>query len=417
MFYTGVMHFYRFTLSGERGTRNALNGPFLRDYFDSVLATRGWDDGDTFITSYIAHPMEGAIFGYIQQHNDPRYRTVEWGSGRDYWISRLRALAFSAALSTQWTLGPFSENSLGNVNLHDSPGFVDLVATPALGIPWMMGEDILDRYVVFPVEKRTANRAVLLLVRLLNPSRSWANLMAFKEPWYRETRPGFFRENYVQRKKLLKESKDGISGSPFDDYDRGSQTPSELPSPYPLEAPIELMTSTHYESFLGGGSCIGGGGSGAARVSPAFQVVAEVSGCLVINMPKGQSGDSLMYVVGPRWTPRAAHRISPYGQVLLGGRRITHETEDLAKRSQLFKVWNDGTYPHYPFRSDYSTERQANAFALAAGGGFDLRVYPALAWRVANLEYTHTWVPQVDQIGASQGIRVTTGLVLRIGTW
>jgi len=49
---------------------------------------RGWDDGDAFMTSYVAHPFEGAIFGYIEQQNDPRYRNVMWGDGRKYWIAR-----------------------------------------------------------------------------------------------------------------------------------------------------------------------------------------------------------------------------------------------------------------------------------------------------------------------------------------
>src|SRR5258707_11549652 len=55
------------------------------------------------------------------------------------------------------------------------------------------------------------------------------------------------------------------------------------------------MASAHYETLLGGGSCIGGGGSGALRIRPSWQIVSEVSGCLVINMPKNESGDSEMY--------------------------------------------------------------------------------------------------------------------------
>jgi len=91
------------------------------------------------------------------------------------------------------------------------------------------------------------------------------------------------------------------------------------------------MASAHYESFLGGGSCIGGGGTGALRIRPSWQIVSEVSGCLVINMPKNESGDSEMYSAEIRWTPRASQRISPYGQVLIGGRRITHEIDDPEK--------------------------------------------------------------------------------------
>ena len=411
--YTGVMHSFRFAT--EAGTRDALHGPWFNDWMASVSEIRGWDDGDPFITNYVAHSMEGAIFGFIQQNNDPTYRQVEWGSGRDYWISRLRALSFSAVMSTQWKIGPASEASWGNVQLHESAGFTDLVNTPTLGVCIMMGEDITDRYVITALENRTSNRLLLVLARsFLNPSRAFSNLMAFKEPWYRATRAGLFRENYTLRKKLLEEHRAG-DAKPFEFV----KTSEESKGPFPLEAPIELMASTHYESFLGGGSCIGGGGTGAFRISPSWQIVGEVTGCLVINMPKNESGDSEMYSGGARWTPRASARISPYAQVLVGGRRITHEIDDTVKREQLRAAWSDGngTLPHYPMRSNWSTEHQANGFAIAMGGGLDFVINCALAWRVGNLEYTHTWIPDVDQIHASDGVRFTSGLTLRIGTW
>ena len=109
LFFTGFMHAYR--LASESQTRDALNGHWWRNYRRSIGELRGWDDGDKFMTTYVAHPFEGAIFGYIAQQNDPRYSRVMWGDGRKYWIARLRTLAFSTAMSTQWTLGPASEAS------------------------------------------------------------------------------------------------------------------------------------------------------------------------------------------------------------------------------------------------------------------------------------------------------------------
>jgi hypothetical protein len=411
--YTGVMHAFRFAT--EPGTRDTLNGPWFNDWMASVSELRGWDDGDPFITNYVAHSMEGSIFGFIQQNNDPRYRDVVWGSGRAYWISRLRALSFSAVMSTQWKMGLASEASLGNVQLHESSGFADFANTPTIGICEMMGEDIADRYVITALENRTSNRVVLMLARsFLNPSRAFANMMEFKEPWYRRTRVGLFRENHVLRKELLDEYRSGGT-KPFEFVKNTSEDVRQ----FPLEAPIELMVSTQYESFLGGGSCIGGGGTGAFRISPSWQVVGEFTGCLVINMPRNESGDSEMYSGGIRWTPRASKRVSPYAQVLVGGRRITHEIDDPQKEQELIDAWNDGsgTLPHYPKRSDWSVEHQANGFAVALGGGVDLVVNRALAWRIGNLEYTHSWLHEVDQIHASEGVRFTSGLTLRIGTW
>ena len=163
-----------------------------------------------------------------------------------------------------------------------------------------------------------------------NPTRTFANLMAFKQPWHRETRPGIFGENHVRRKELVQEYKEGITGAPYGPHtaDERALMNKDVERPPSMEAAIELNAYSVYESFLGGGSCIGAGGQGAVRVNPALQIVSEVNGCLVVNMPKNQSGDSTMFAVGPRWTPRAAHRFSPFAEVMFGGRRITHEIDD-----------------------------------------------------------------------------------------
>jgi hypothetical protein len=414
-FFTGFMHGYR--LATEAQTRDALNGHWWRNYRQSIGELRGWDDGDTFMTSYVAHPFEGAIFGYIEQQNDPRYSRVMWGDGRKYWISRLRAMAFSAAMSTQWTLGPASEASIGNVQLRDSPGFVDLVGTPIFGTMVMIAEDVADRYLVAPLENRTANRPVLAFSRMfLSPTRSFANLMAFKYPWHREGRLGINGENNKLRKEMLRDYDDGAGPALFE-YTPPKKRSGEA-TIYPLAAPIELESSAHYETFLGGGSCIGGGGSGAVRIKPSWQLITEVSGCLVINIPHEQSGDSMLYQVGIRRTPRASRRVSPFLQMMVGGRRITHEIDDEAKRDALVKEWDEGAGPiHYPKRNDWSVENQQNGLALSAGGGVDIALGRAFAWRVGNLEYTHSWLGDVDQIHAANGLRVSSSLVLKIGTW
>jgi hypothetical protein len=413
--FTGIMHGWRFAT--ERGTRDAMRGPFFDDWMRSVGELRGWDDGDTLITSYMAHPMEGAIFGFIQQQNDPRYRAVEFGSGRAYWISRLHALAFATAMSTQWTLGPASESSLGNTNLYASPGFVDLAGTPTLGMGWMIGEDILDRYAIGWLETKTANPYLLSIVRGLgNPTRSFANMMSLRVPWHRDTRPGLWRQSHIQREEMIANGGMPPALGFADGFMQPVSKKEEDPGIYPLEAPIELMATTLYER-LGQQNCYGGGAMGAARVNPHWQIVAELSGCLITGFQKYESGDSLTYLAGPRWTPRAAKRLSPYAQLLLGGRRVTHEILNDSLRTILLGSWNSGALPHYPERSAYSVENQANGFTMAAGGGFDVRLNRALALRVADLEYTHSWLPVVDQIHAADGVRFSAGLVLRIGTW
>ncbi len=141
-----IMH--TFNLWTEAGTRDTLYGHWFQDYLRSVSELRGWSDSDRFMAPYIGHSIQGSSYGFTLRLNDPKYRNVQWGDGRDYWISVLRSMAFSAAAHAEWKTGPFSEASIGNVMLHASPGFITLVDTPTLGALAMIGEDALDRYLI-----------------------------------------------------------------------------------------------------------------------------------------------------------------------------------------------------------------------------------------------------------------------------
>ncbi len=193
--FNSLQHILRFAT--EDGTRKEIKGPFFRDWFQSVRNLRGWRDGDPFLVNYIGHPIMGAASGYIQIQNDPRGRYLEFEPTRKtYWKSRLKAMAWSAAYSTQFELGPISEASLGNVGRAPRPdgkspmAYVDLVITPTVGTLWLMGEDALDKYLIQRFENRVRNRFWRGMVRsFLNPGRSIANAMRFKGPWHRDRRP------------------------------------------------------------------------------------------------------------------------------------------------------------------------------------------------------------------------------------
>lgn len=85
---------------------------------------------------------------------------------------------------------------------------------------------------------------------------------------------GHFGNNFETRKRLIAE------------YRRTGDKPFEYVRPilsegdehmYPKEAAIESSAFLLYQSFLGGGGCIGGCGSGAARVNSRWQVIGELS--------------------------------------------------------------------------------------------------------------------------------------------
>ena len=266
------------------------------------------------------------------------------------------------------------------------------------------------------------NRPLIILARsFLNPGRTFSNLMAFKVPWQRDTRIGLFGANYELRKELVQEFKEEGGEKPFE-FVRDAYKPAgvEFKHDYPREAPIELTAFPEYESFLGGGSCIGGGGTGAARVNPKLQVVAEVNGCLIMHQPTyNMSADSLSYSGGLRWTPLASHRISPFLQMKFGGRKVTTETDDLELKKQLLDEWNNGsgTLAHYPVRSDWSAEAAVNGPMLSVGGGLDVVITRPFAWRVLNVEYSHTWINNIGGIHPQNGVLIATEAVVRIGTW
>ncbi len=185
-----IQHGY--ALGFQEKTRRALKGPFFRDYWDSVKALKGWDDGNKFFTNYIAHPMQGALTGFIYLQNQPRTKIQRFGMSKEYWHDRLIAFAWSTAWSTQWELGPISQSSIGNVGLYGGMGYVDLVITPTVGTAWLVSEEALDRYVISKWETRSWTMKVLARM-FLNPMRTIANLLRFQVPWYRERPVGFSR--------------------------------------------------------------------------------------------------------------------------------------------------------------------------------------------------------------------------------
>jgi hypothetical protein len=182
-----VEHGFRLT---QKKTRRELGGPFFKDWMDSVKGVNGWGDGDSFITNYVGHSMQGGVSGYIQIQNDPGGRQQEFGNNWAYWNSRMRALGWSALYSTQFELGPYSESAIGNVGKKKgTAGFVDLVVTPTGGMGMIVAEDWLDKCLIQKLEARTASVGRRRFYRVLfNPQRAIANVLRRKAPWHRDTR-------------------------------------------------------------------------------------------------------------------------------------------------------------------------------------------------------------------------------------
>jgi hypothetical protein len=184
----------------DHDTRNALeNGTFWGDYVYCVEHYRWWrwKDDDPFFVDYVGHPMMGAVTSSIYEQNDPKQRALMYENTRRYWMGRLRAMAYSAAYSAQWKVGPLSEASIGNTGLFyytrardgvwtNETGMQDFFITPIGGLAWNVGEDVLDRYVLKRVRHATRNKWLLLASSMSTPGKSAANVARFRAPYYRD---------------------------------------------------------------------------------------------------------------------------------------------------------------------------------------------------------------------------------------
>jgi hypothetical protein len=398
-YFSSLQHGFR--LGTEPGTRGGMKGSFVRGWGESVKSLHGWADGDPFYVNYVGHPMQGAISGYIWIYNDGAYRRAEFSRDAYYWRSRLRAAGFAALYSEQFEIGPYSEASIGKIQ-RDYPqrGFVDHVVTPTIGLGWMIAEDVVDRYVIKRIERDVEAPWVRVLLRGgLNPARSLANMMAGRPPWYRSTRPG----TLVPR-----------AGYGYED-----QPPviPEPPDPPPGVAPFEVGVTAQPEWYLATNrSCIGGSVSPALRLSARWQLVADIGGCNLLGLPELQSGDVLQYRVGPRWNSRPTRALNPHAQFLVGGIKISRDRTDPRRKQQLEQLSRENGSP-MP-RQDVFMEFDAeHRFSISAGAGVDYALNRAFALRLVSFEYRHAWLPPVGGADYSGGVRLSSGLVLRIGTW
>lgn len=186
---------------------NLAHKPFFHDWFASYggYSMHQWGDGDDFVVNYVGHTLEGAVFARSFLQNSPNSLVVI-GKNRRYWTSRAKALAWATAWSTQLEIGPISETSIGNqggytyvpncgIHLYclnnpkypkpptTNTGWTDFVATPLVGMAWILGEDTIDKYIVTPIAVNHRIFGGRILRSALEPSRGFAAIFAGKFPW------------------------------------------------------------------------------------------------------------------------------------------------------------------------------------------------------------------------------------------
>ena len=113
------------------------------------------------------------------------------------------------AYSTDQKVGPLGESALGSEGGYTYPlgcpdqcpgyrpglhkitnntGWVKFITTPVVGTMWTLAEDFLDRYVSDRIQGNYPRAVFPKILRgSLNPSRTMANGLRGRTPWYRDS--------------------------------------------------------------------------------------------------------------------------------------------------------------------------------------------------------------------------------------
>jgi hypothetical protein len=213
-FFNAVESSFRLA-SDDQIRRLVAKKPFWHDYFASMRQFNmgRWNDGDEFLVNYVGHPMQGAVSALIEVQNDPTGRQQEISATQEYWGSRFKGFLWATAYSAHSEISPLGEAGIGNeggwtyprANCHrpcpefnpktdtytNNTGWVDFIITPVVGSLWMIGEDTIDRYISDRVQGYDRGAVFPKILRgALNPSRTMANAMRLKAPWYRDFQHG-----------------------------------------------------------------------------------------------------------------------------------------------------------------------------------------------------------------------------------
>jgi hypothetical protein len=186
------------------------DGPYWHNYMASMgqWNMRRWSDGDDFLVDDIAHPMQGATSAFIEIQNSPRQRSLRIGSSREYWRSRFLGMMWATVFSTQQKIGPLGEAAVGSAGGYtyvqncaspcptyipgktkytNNTGWTDFIITPTVGTLWVMMEDFLDLKVSDRVQRGNIHALFPKILRgSLNPTRTMANALRWRAPWYRD---------------------------------------------------------------------------------------------------------------------------------------------------------------------------------------------------------------------------------------
>ena len=161
---------------------------------------------------------------------------------------------------------------------------------------------------------------------------------------------------------------------------------------------------------------MGSGVNAQLPLGNSFDAVISLTGCKLIGLPENETGDSLTYMIGARWSPKNANRMVPHVRMMVGGHKIYEERIFPELQKELKEKGEKGSYYRHIYL-DYTQNWHRNGLALSIGAGVDLGINRALGLRLASLDYMHSWLSPLNGSDFHDGIRLSTGLIVNMGSW
>ena len=163
-------------------------------------------------------------------------------------------------------------------------------------------------------------------------------------------------------------------------------TVSAAAQDYPKAEVFGGYSYLHVSELGTGFNFNGASGSIAVNLNHSVGIVGDFGG--YHNGNSGVSTSTFTYLFGPKFAYRGNERITPYFHVLLGGAHVSASFSGVSG-------------------SD-------SAFALAFGGGADVKVASHVAIRVIQVDYLLTKFNDGDN-DRQNNVRVSAGIVFRWG--
>jgi hypothetical protein len=161
----------------------------------------------------------------------------------------------------------------------------------------------------------------------------------------------------------------------------------------------------------------------AANFSRSFSLVADISNhygtkggafntATGVFNPIGTGGKGLSFLFGPQVSYRGVPRLTPFARMLFGGMRASKLVDN-----SVFDPNHFGALMPGPLCDSYLCVVPATSFAMALGGGLDVKATDRIWIRTFQMDYVRAEITTgYGTIATQNDLRVSAGIVFRFGS-